>query len=112
MSEQAQNAKTRPRQVFMQGTVVSHKANKTITVRVDRNVKHPLYGKYVRRKTILMAHDEDNQAREGDLVEVVYSRPLSKRKCWRFVRIVKQGLLRVEGDAPPPPAAPAAGDGS
>lgn len=71
-----------------QGKVVSDGMDKSIMVQVTRLVKHPLYGKYMRRSTNLMAHDENNQARIGDLVEVTETRPLSKRKRWRLVRIL------------------------
>jgi small subunit ribosomal protein S17 len=73
------------------GTVVSNKMDKTIAVLVERMVKHPQYGKYVRRSTKLLAHDEANECREGDLVAITESRPYSKRKAWRLVEIVKRG---------------------
>jgi small subunit ribosomal protein S17 len=73
------------------GTVVSNKMDKTIAVLVERMVKHPQYGKYVRRSTKLLAHDEANECREGDLVAITESRPYSKRKAWRLVKIVKRG---------------------
>jgi small subunit ribosomal protein S17 len=72
------------------GTVVSNKMQKTVAVLVERLVKHPQYGKYVRRSTKLLAHDEDNSCREGDIVAIAECRPLSKRKAWRLVRIVKR----------------------
>ena len=71
------------------GKVVSDKMAKTISVRSDRLVKHPLYGKYVRRWTVYKAHDEANEARMGDTVEIVATRPLSKTKRWRLARIVE-----------------------
>ena len=70
------------------GRVVSDKMPKTISVRRDRLVKHPLYGKYVRRWTVYKAHDENNEAKAGDQVEIAQTRPLSKTKCWRLVRVV------------------------
>jgi small subunit ribosomal protein S17 len=73
------------------GVVVSDKAEKTVVVRVDRIVRHKLYKRYVRRAATFMAHDEDNQAKVGDTVEIVESRPLSARKRWRMRRIVKRG---------------------
>lgn len=73
------------------GTVVSNKMDKTIAVLVERMVKHPQYGKYVRRSTKLLAHDEANECREGDVVAITESRPYSKRKAWRLVGIVKRG---------------------
>jgi len=73
------------------GTVVSDKMDKTITVRQDRLVKHPLYGKYIRRSTRYQAHDERNEAHEGDKVEIVQGRPLSKSKHFRLLKIVRTG---------------------
>jgi small subunit ribosomal protein S17 len=72
------------------GKVVSNKADKTITVLVERRVKHPVYGKFLRRSTKLMAHDENNQCREGDIVTIEECRPLSKRKTWTLVNVVEQ----------------------
>lgn len=74
----------------IKGRVVSNKMNKSITVLVERLVPHPIYGKYVRRSTRLMAHDEDNVCQEGDLVLLASCRPLSKRKTWRLVEILEQ----------------------
>ena len=71
------------------GVVLSAKMDKTITVLVERKVKHPLYGKYVRRITKLYAHDEENSCRESDRVMIEECRPLSKRKCWRLVEILE-----------------------
>jgi small subunit ribosomal protein S17 len=73
------------------GVVVSDKADKTVVVRVDRIVRHKLYKRYVRRAATFLAHDETNQAKVGDTVEIVESRPLSARKRWRMRRIVKRG---------------------
>ncbi len=73
------------------GRVVSNKMDKTITVLVERKVPHPLYRKYVRRSTKLHAHDENNECREGDTVMIVQSRPISKTKAWRLVKIVERG---------------------
>jgi small subunit ribosomal protein S17 len=72
------------------GRVVSNKMQKTITVAVERLVKHAKYGKYVRRTTKLLAHDEHNESREGDLVDIAECRRLSSRKAWRLVRVVKR----------------------
>ena len=72
------------------GRVVSSKMQKTITVAVKRLVKHDKYGKYVRRTTKLLAHDENGEGREGDLVDIAECRRLSSRKAWRLVRIVKR----------------------
>lgn len=70
------------------GRVVSNKMDKTVTVLIERKVKHPVYGKYVVQSTKLHAHDETNQINEGDLVEIVESRPLSRTKFWNVSRIL------------------------
>jgi small subunit ribosomal protein S17 len=72
------------------GRVVSNKMNKTIAVEVERLVKHPRYGKYIRRTTKLLAHDETNQSREGDTVTIAECRPLSRSKSWRLVAVVER----------------------
>ncbi|MHC4942479.1 MAG: 30S ribosomal protein S17 [Planctomycetota bacterium] len=72
------------------GTVVSTSMDKTIVVKVSRLVKHPLYKKYVKRFTRLKAHDEQEEAKMGDVVQVYFTRPLSKTKRWRLDRIVKR----------------------
>ncbi len=70
------------------GRVVSNKMNKTVTVLIERKVKHPVYGKYVVQSTKLHAHDETNQVNEGDLVEIAETRPLSRTKFWKVTRVV------------------------
>ena len=72
----------------VQGRVVSNKMDKTVTVLIERQVKHALYGKYIRRSTKLHAHDAENACKEGDIVRVSECRPLSKTKNWRVVEIV------------------------
>ena len=72
------------------GVVVSDKRSKTITVRVSRLVKHPRYGKYLNRSTRYHAHDENNEAHEGDRVEIMEVRPLSKQKRWRLVSVLER----------------------
>ncbi len=72
----------------LQGRVVSDKMDKTITVMVERKVKHPLYGKFIRRSTKVHAHDETNECGIGDTVMVEQCRPLSKSKTWRLVKVV------------------------
>ena len=72
------------------GRVVSSKMNKTIVVQVERKVKHPLYGKYVRRFSKMYAHDEENECQIGDLVTIKQSRPISKTKRWKLVEILKR----------------------
>ncbi|HTU21369.1 MAG TPA: 30S ribosomal protein S17 [Gemmataceae bacterium] len=70
------------------GVVTSDKMNKTRRVEIARLVKHSRYGKYIRRRTVCHVHDENNESRLGDTVEIMETRPLSKTKCWRLVRIV------------------------
>jgi small subunit ribosomal protein S17 len=72
------------------GRVVSDKMQKTVAVSVERLVRHGAYGKYVRRTTKLLAHDESDECREGDVVEIVESRPMSRRKAWRVLRVVSR----------------------
>jgi small subunit ribosomal protein S17 len=72
------------------GKVVSNKMQKTITVAVDRKVKHPIYGKFVNRTTKFKAHDEQNTAGIGDTVRIAETRPLSKDKRWRLVEVVEK----------------------
>src|SRR5438876_3891644 len=85
------------------GLVTSDKMSKTRRVQIPRLVKHPRYGKYIRRRTICHVHDEQNESHEGDTVEIMESRPMSKTKHWRLVRVVskvQRGLPRVEAVQP------------
>ena len=86
-----------PRRVLT-GKVVSDAADKTITVLVERRLKHPVYKKFIKRSSKFLAHDEGNAAKAGDTVSIIESRPISKRKCWTLVTA-------------PPPARPSRGDG-
>jgi len=72
------------------GLVTSNKMDKTVVIEVARKVKHPIYGKFVKKRTILYAHDEKNECNIGDTVRVMETRPLSKNKCWRLVNIVEK----------------------
>ena len=72
------------------GRVVSNKMDKSITVLVERIVKHPVYGKYIKRSTKVMAHDETNQCSEGDIVSIASCRPLSKNKAFRLVEVIEK----------------------
>lgn len=72
------------------GLVVSNKMEKSIVVKIERKVKHPKYGKFVRKTTKLVAHDEKNDCNIGDTVRIMESRPLSKRKCWRLIEIIER----------------------
>jgi small subunit ribosomal protein S17 len=83
MSENAEQLRTTI------GRVVSNKMDKTVSVLVERIIKHPVYGKYIKRSTKLLAHDENNQCQEGDLVAVASCRPISKRKAFRMVEIIE-----------------------
>jgi len=84
MTESAEKIRT------INGRVVSNKMDKTITVLVERLVKHPVYGKYIKRSSKLFAHDEQNQCQEGDIVSVTSCRPISKNKTWKLVEIVER----------------------
>ena len=78
----------------MTGTVVSNKMDKTIVVAVETSVKHPIYGKIVKKTYKLKAHDEENQCQIGDKVKVMETRPLSKDKRWRVVEIVEKAVIK------------------
>ena len=90
MEAQSTESKAPGRRKVRVGKVVSSKMNKTVVVAVERMVKHPLYKKYIKRTTKLYAHDEKNDAREGDTVRIVETRPLSKLKCWRVQSVVER----------------------
>jgi small subunit ribosomal protein S17 len=74
----------------LSGRVTSDKMDKTITVQIERLVRHPVYGKYIRRSTKLHAHDEQNECRPGDLVVIEQCRPLAKTKAWRLVQVLER----------------------
>ncbi len=82
--QQLSNNKTRV------GIVASNKMQKTITVRVERKLQHPIYGKFIKRSTKFMAHDEHQECNIGDLVKIEETRPLSKRKSWKLVEIIER----------------------
>jgi len=86
-------AEPRGRRRVETGVVVSDKMNKTRRVEIPRLVKHPRYGKYIKRRTICHVHDEANEPHVGDTVEIMETRPLSKTKCWRLVRVVRKSAL-------------------
>ena len=88
MSEQTSEAAASGKERALIGRVVSDKMDKTITVEIERRVRHPVYKKYIRRRTKLHAHDEGNECREGDTVSIVECRPMSKSKSWRLHEIV------------------------
>ena len=87
MSEEKNLART------ASGTVVSNKMNKTITVLVERRIKHPLYGKYIKRSKKIHAHDADNQCQEGDKVTIEETRPISKSKVWKLSSIDRKATI-------------------
>ena len=100
MTAETKSARTQRPTVV--GEVVSAKMKDTVTVRIQRKVPHPLYGKYVRKDTKYYAHDAGNTAAEGDVVEIVQTRPMSKLKNWRLVRIVRKGqggVAHTDADA-------------
>ena len=72
------------------GVVVSNKMDKSVVIMVERKVKHPKYGKFVKKSSKFMAHDEKNECNIGDTVRIMETRPLSKNKCWRLVEIVER----------------------
>jgi small subunit ribosomal protein S17 len=80
----------RMRRKVLRGRVVSDKMQKSVVVTIERLVKHPLYGKRIKRTTRYTAHDEANDCKEGDLVEIMETRPLSKTKRWRVLRVVER----------------------
>ncbi len=105
MSQPTTETEARSRRKTEIGVVTSDKMNKTRRVEVERLVPHPKYGKFLRRRTVCHAHDEENQSHVGDLVEIMETRPLSKLKRWRIVRIVRPGVqqaLAGEGEAATP----------
>lgn len=73
-----------------EGVVVSDKMDKSIVINVERRMKHPVYGKYLKHSNKFMAHDEKNECRIGDRVRIMETRPLSKNKCWRLVEILEK----------------------
>ena len=90
MSDAAATVSERGRRKVRIGLVVSDAMDKTVVVRISSQVKHPLYGKIVRRSTRLKAHDESNESHAGDTVRIMETRPLSKTKRWRVVEILER----------------------
>ncbi len=81
---------TRTRRKERIGVVTSNKMQKSVVIRVSRRVKHPKYGKFVKKSSKFMAHDENNDCNIGDTVRIMETRPLSKSKCWRLVEIIER----------------------
>ena len=86
MSDKSADNKVRS----LTGTVISNKMDKSIKVLIERKVKHPLYGKFIKKSTKILAHDEENVCEMGDLVTIIESRPLSKRKSWTLQSVVQK----------------------
>jgi small subunit ribosomal protein S17 len=91
----APTAEDRGNRRTLTGTVVRDKTDKTRRVDVERLVKHPRYGKFIKKRTVCYIHDEKNESHVGDTVEIMETRPLSKLKCWRLVRIVTKAPTKV-----------------
>ena len=81
---------TEKRTRVVTGKVVSNKMDKTITVLLERRVKHPVYGKYISKTTKFMAHDDKNECHEGDTVKIMETRPMSRKKRWRLVEVIEK----------------------
>jgi small subunit ribosomal protein S17 len=104
MATETEGTQARSQRRTLVGVVTSDKMNKTRRVEIPRLVKHQRYGKYIKRRTICHVHDENNESHAGDTVEIMETRPLSKMKHWRLVRIVSRGPgpAPTPGEAPPP----------
>lgn len=90
MSEQTEHTLDRNLRKVRVGLVSSNSMDKSITVVVERRVKHPIYGKFMKKSTKFMAHDENNECGVGDKVQIMETRPLSKRKRWRLIKILEK----------------------
>jgi small subunit ribosomal protein S17 len=88
MSEQKRNQRT------LEGRVVSNKMDKTVSVAIERMIKHPVYGKHIRRTSKLLAHDATNDCREGDRVAIAECRPISKNKSWTVLSVIERAADR------------------
>jgi small subunit ribosomal protein S17 len=89
MSEEIKSAETKKKRTVV-GRVVSNKMNKSVTVSIERLIKHPVYGKYIRRSNKVMAHDANNECGMGDRVAISECRPISKNKAWQVVEILER----------------------
>jgi len=92
MTEEQKNIEGTDRKIKKQrvGIVTSNKMEKSITIRVERKLRHPIYGKFVKKSKKFMAHDEKNECNEGDTVRIIESRPLSAKKRWKLVEILER----------------------
>ncbi len=89
MTEEAKKVETKGQRTVV-GRVVSNKMDKTVSVAIERLIKHPVYGKYIRRTTKVLAHDENNECKSGDRVMISECRPVSKHKAWQVVNVVQR----------------------
>ena len=92
-------AQTETKERLLTARVVSTRMEKTVAVRIERMVKHPVYGKYIRRSTKVLAHDEGNECRVGDTVSITPCRPLSKRKAWRVAAVIERAAGAADAGA-------------
>jgi small subunit ribosomal protein S17 len=90
MTDKTEASVSEEKQRTITAKVISNKMDKTVSVSVERRVKHPMYGKYMRRTSKFLVHDEENACNEGDIVTIAECRPLSKNKSWRLVEIVER----------------------
>jgi small subunit ribosomal protein S17 len=101
MPDQAPTTADRSQRRTLIGVVTRDQMSKTRRVDVERLVKHPRYGKFVKKRTVCYVHDEKNETHVGDTVEIMETRPMSKQKCWRLVRVVTKAPAKVQvADAP------------
>src|SRR5256885_2377433 len=96
MAEATSKTNSRHQRRTLVGVVTRDKMNKTRRVDVERLVKHARYGKYIKKRTICYVHDEKNESHAGDTVEIMETRPLSKHKCWRLIRVVTKAPAKVQ----------------
>ena len=89
MTEEVKKVETKGQRTVV-GRVVSNKMDKTVSVAIERLIKHPVYGKYIRRTTKVLAHDENNECKSGDRVTISECRPVSKHKAWQVVNVVQR----------------------
>jgi small subunit ribosomal protein S17 len=92
MNEETKSPETKITQRTVVGRVVSDKMNKSVSVSIERVIKHPVYGKYVRRTSKVMAHDETNECKTGDRVAIRECRPISKNKAWKVVDVIERAV--------------------
>jgi len=89
LTEEAKKVETKGQRTVV-GRVISNKMDKTVSVAIERLIKHPVYGKYIRRTTKVLAHDEKNECKSGDRVTISECRPVSKHKAWQVVNVVQR----------------------